>query len=105
MAHSNERFEEVIRQKAAEFIQLQSGPSSLITVTRVLVDDKRKSVHILFTTIPDNKQDMALVFLKRKRSEFIQFLKDNTRMRAIPGINFDIDHGERNRQHIDHLLQ
>ncbi|MFM2357987.1 MAG: hypothetical protein RJA61_724 [Candidatus Parcubacteria bacterium] len=105
MARSNERFEEVIKQTAAEFIQTQSGPASLITVTRVLVDDKRKSVQILFTTLPDNKQDMALVFLKRKRSEFIQYLKDNTRMRAIPGINFDIDYGERNRQHIDSLLQ
>ncbi len=105
MPSSNQRFEEVLKQKIAEFVQREAGPASLMTVTRVITDDKRKFITIFFTTLPEEKQKTALVFLNRKRSELISYLKEHTRMRAIPGIRFEIDYGERNRQQIDSLLQ
>ncbi len=104
MSQAIEQFEEILRQKAAQFIQMEAGPNSLITVTRVISDDKRRSVKIFFTTLPEDKEDTALIFINRKKRDFKDFLKENTRMRAIPYISFEIDYGERNRQNVDSLL-
>lgn len=104
MSRSSAQLEELMKEKAAEFIVREAVSSPLITVTRALSDNKRKSVTIFFTTIPEEKEDGALAFVNRKKSEFVAFLKDNVRLRAIPHITFQIDYGERNRQNVDSLL-
>lgn len=104
MSQSKERLEELLKEKAAEFIVREAVSSPLITVTRAHADDKKRSITIFFTTIPEEKEDGALAFVNRKKSEFIAFLKENVRLRALPHINFEIDYGERNRQNVDSLL-
>lgn len=104
MSQSSEKLEELMREKAAEFIVREATSFPLITITRALSDDKRRSVKIFFTTIPEEKENGALAFVNRKKSDFIAFLKDNTRLRALPHITFEIDYGERNRQNVDSLL-
>ena len=64
------------------------------------------SISILLNThrtFPDNKQDDALIFLKRKGTELRQYVKKNGRFKFIPNIAFEIDYGERHRQHIDEI--
>lgn len=104
MSRGSIQLEELMREKAAEFLVREAVSFPLITITRAMSDDKRRSVKIFFTTIPEEKEDGALAFVNRKKSEFVAFLKENTRLRAIPHISFEIDYGERNRQNVDSLL-
>lgn len=96
-----EKTTEILHRLAAEFIRDNGSASSLITVTRVEINDVGKDVWIYFTTLPDIMQETALKFLQRKTSEFIEYAREHSRMGIIPKIHFKIDFGERNRQHLD----
>lgn len=104
MSRGSTQLEELMREKAAQFLTREAVSFPLITITRATSDDKRRSVKIFFTTIPEDKENGALAFVNRKKSDFIEFLKENTRLRALPHISFEIDYGERNRQNVDSLL-
>lgn len=101
MSFKQDRFEEILRDMAARFIALESNRKSLITVTRVDATDTGDTATIFFTVFPDNQEDAALDFLKRQRSDFRAFVKENARLMRIPFFDFQIDKGERARQKID----
>ena len=44
-------------------------------------------------------------FAKRKRSEFRDYLKTESRLFKLPFVDFELDLGEKNRQKIDSLSQ
>lgn len=100
-----ERVREIIRKKASEFLELESSGSALITVTDVKFTDKNTKALISFTVFPADKESGALDFAKRKRSDFREFLKKETKLFQLPFIDFAIDLGEKNRQKIDTLSQ
>ena len=75
-----------------------------MTVTYVEVSRDEKRATIFFTVFPDKFQKTALEFAKRKRSQFREFVKENSRLGRVPRIDFEIDLGEKNRQKIDFLL-
>lgn len=99
-----ERFEEILRDCAAKFLALESNRTSMITVTRVTTNDRGNNATIFFTVFPDNQEDAALDFLKRKRSDFRAYVKYNARLMKIPFFDFEIDKGEKARQKIDASL-
>lgn len=86
------------------FIKLESNGTSLVTVTNISVQNRGKNATILFTVLPEDKEEVVLDFLKRKRPEFRGFIKENSRVGIIPFIDFEIDLGEKNRQNVDRLL-
>jgi ribosome-binding factor A len=100
-----ERFKEIIRQKASEFFSIISAGKALITVTNIRIGDKGKQVLILFTVYPENQENGVLDFAKRKRSEFRDYLKSETKLFKLPFVDFELDLGEKNRQKIDTLSQ
>mgnify|MGYP001567717709 CR=1 FL=1 len=100
-----EKVLEQLMHLAANYFQQESGKSSLMTVTRVLADDFLKRVTILFTVIPESKEQEALEFAKRREIDFKNFAKKNGRLGRVPYIVFDIDRGERNRQKVDDALR
>ncbi len=104
MSIRDERIKETLRDLAARFLLLGGNGSSLITVTSVILHGRGKYATIFFTVFPEEYQKTALEFAKRKRSEFKQFVKDNSRLGIIPMLDFEIDLGEKNRQKIDELL-
>ncbi len=104
MNTKDERLGEILRDLAARFLLVNGNNSSLLTVTHVNLTDKGKYATILFTVFPDTFEKTALEFAKRKRSEFREFIKDNSKLGRIPQIDFEIDMGEKNRQRIDSLL-
>ena len=104
MANRREKISEILRELSAKFLMLNSNKSSLITVTEVRLTEDAKNATILFTVFPDNFEKTALEFAKRKRSEFKEFVKENSKLGRIPQLNFEIDLGEKNRQKIDSLL-
>lgn len=104
MSTKNDRKAEILRDLGARFLSLNGNGSSLITVTGINLTKDGKYATILFTVFPDKFEKTALEFAKRKRSEFKEFIKDNSRLGMIPQMDFEIDFGEKNRQKIDGLL-
>lgn len=105
MTDREERVGNIIKKLASEFLSRESNRTSLITVTDVRMQDKERNAIILFTVLPETQADTALAFAKRKRSDFREYVKKNTRIKTIPRVDFDIDKGEKFRQRIDELLR
>lgn len=100
-----ERVKEIIRHKASEFLERESSNNALITVTNITLTENGKKALISFTVFPTDKENGALDFAKRKRSDFRDFLKRETKLFRLPFVDFQIDLGEKNRQKIDSLSQ
>lgn len=97
------RMKDIIKDLAAKFIQLESNYTSLVTVTDIILSDRAKRADILVTVLPEGKEEDAVDFLKRKRSEFRVYVKENSKLARIPFFDFDLDGGEKNRQKIDRI--
>lgn len=93
-----------IKELAAEFLGKENNKTSLITVTTADCSPDLKKATIYITVLPTDKERVALEFVKRKRAEMRDFLKQNMQTKNIPFIDFAIDLGEKNRQKIDELL-
>lgn len=98
------RFKEILKSLVANFIQQEANTDPLITVTNVDVSPDQRRAIIFITTIPDNREPDALVFLKRNASEMRNYIKNHGRLKRIPHLEFMIDAGERHRQHMDELI-
>jgi ribosome-binding factor A len=98
-----ERAQEIIRHKASEFLERESSGNALITVTKVTILESGKRALISFTVFPADKEKGVLDFAKRKRTDFREVLKNETKLFRLPFIDFNIDLGEKNRQKIDDL--
>ncbi|HEY4478625.1 MAG TPA: ribosome-binding factor A [Candidatus Paceibacterota bacterium] len=103
MSQRDEILKELIKKIAGEFVQKESNYTSLITITDVSLAERGKRSSIFFTVLPEEKEEAVLDFLKRKRSDFREYFKTKARMRALPYFDFNIDKGEKNRQHIDEI--
>jgi len=95
---------EQLRQFSAEFFGVQSNRTSLITVTACSVSYDLKQATIYITVLPEDKEESALQFTKRKRSDLRTFVKKKIRIKQIPFFEIEIDKGEKSRQKIDELL-
>ncbi|MCX6738955.1 MAG: ribosome-binding factor A, partial [Candidatus Parcubacteria bacterium] len=71
----------------------------------VLVRENGRELTVFVTVFPDAEEETALSFLKRKRSDFREYVKKNTRIKTIPVVDFEIDKGEKHRQRIDEISQ
>ena len=97
----HEKVKSILMEAAASFIREEANTDPLITVTNLSVSPNYRDVSVFFTTLPEGKEEQALIFLKRKGSDFRNYIKKHARLKYIPHINFEIDYGERHRQHID----
>lgn len=105
MTDREDKVGNIIKKLASEFLSRESNRTSLITVTDVRMQDHERNAVVLFTVFPENQADIALAFAKRKRSDFREHFKKNTRLKFIPHFDFEIDKGEKFRQRIDELLR
>lgn len=103
MTLRQEKVSELVLQKTAEFIQRESGPQSLITVTRCDIAPTMRQSTIYITVLPESKEQDVLFFLKRKLPEMREYLKKNMRSKTVPFLDVEIDTGEKNRQRIDEI--
>lgn len=105
MSERTAKIEGIIKEVAATFILHEANTDPMITVTRVDISPDLRRALIFFTTIPEDRQSDAEVFLKRSAGEFRQYLKKNAALKRIPHIEFMLDAGERHRQHIDDVFR
>ena len=100
MAFHIEKVREEIHHLASEFVSRESNRDALITVTHTLLSDDTKYATILFTTLPDSKEDAVLDFLKRKRKEFKQHVMKHSKIGRVPFFNFEIDRGQKSANNL-----
>ncbi|OHA15872.1 MAG: hypothetical protein A3G52_01525 [Candidatus Taylorbacteria bacterium RIFCSPLOWO2_12_FULL_43_20] len=103
MERRDEKIRHAIKELAAKYVQQESSGASLITITDVRITNNGKNADILFTVLPEDKAHTVEKFLKRKRSDFQEYARVNSRIGRIPFFDFDIDLGEKNRQNIDRI--
>jgi len=102
--YRNEKIKNNIKELAALYIEKEAGPTSLITVTRVVISDDSKRVIIMISVLPREKEKAAYGFIKRNLGELRKHITKNLRINPIPFLDVQIDEGEKNRQKIDDLL-
>lgn len=104
MEHREEKIANTIREIAALWIEKEGGPSSMITVTRVVVSPDRRNAKIMITALPREKEQAAYGFVRRNLGEIRAEITRQLRIHPIPFLDVSIDEGEKNRQKIDDLL-
>lgn len=92
-----------IAHAASMYIARESNGTSLITVTRANLSPDSSRSTIFVSVLPESAEQEALDFLKRSRSDFKHWIKDEVRLRKIPFFDFEIDYGEKNRQVVQDL--
>ncbi|MEI6352412.1 MAG: ribosome-binding factor A [Candidatus Nomurabacteria bacterium] len=90
-----------IRSIAQDFFQRESSGASLITVTKADISKDLKRANIFITVYPETKEDQALEFAKRMRTDLRTDLKNKLHIRVIPNVEVKIDQGEKARQEMD----
>jgi len=101
----HDRVASLIKEFAATFIQHEANTNPLITVTRVTISPDFKRATIFITTLPEGREPDALIFLKRHAGDFRSFMKKKSNLKFIPHVDFDLDVGERHRQHTDEVFR
>jgi len=97
------RAAEIIAHEAAAFIKEIASSESLITVTRALASSRGERMTVFMSVFPEAREGAALALLARKREAFSEHLKARVRLRPLPRVDFEIDHGEKNRLRLDEL--
>jgi len=90
-----EKVAEEIQHLAGRFVSLESNRDAMITVTHTIISDDAKYATVMVTVFPDSKERAVLEFLKRKRKEFKEFVKDNSKIGRVPFFDFEIDIGQK----------
>lgn len=94
-----------IRSIAQDFFQRESSGSSLITVTKADISKNLKNTDIYITVLPESKEEQALSFAKRMRTDLRTEIKKKLQIRTIPNVDVKIDEGEKARQIMDKILR
>lgn len=76
-----------------------------MTVTRAAISDDFKSVVVYVSVLPQEREQEALDFAKRRRTDFREYLKEHSVLRYLPTVDFELDRGEKNRQRIEELTR
>lgn len=88
-----------------DFFQRESSGASMITITRTEISRDMKHGTIFMSVLPENKEEAAINFAKRMRSELRHYVMKRLPVKVIPFFEVEIDYGEKNRIHVDELLR
>ena len=101
----NIRLSGILKELIATFIRHEANSNPMITLTNIDLSPDGKRALLFVTTIPDGREQDALIFLKRNATNLRNDLKKNARIKNIPHLEFMVDAGERHRQHMDELVR
>ena len=103
MSFKVDRTASELTQLAGAFIAQEANRDTLITPTRATLGSDLKNATIYVGVFPNEKTPQALAFLNRNWREFRNFLKDKGHLTVLPNVTFELDEGERSRQHLDEV--
>jgi ribosome-binding factor A len=101
----HEQVANLIKEYAAKYIAAEANTDPLITVTGTKISSDYRNATIFITTLPEGREQDAIIFLKRHGREMRRFVMKQTNLKIIPHLSFDLDVGERHRQHIDEIVR
>lgn len=104
-ASRQQKLNKELRKHFATFVERESNKTSLVTVTRCEISPDLKNVNVFISVLPTDKEDAAVAFLNRRKWDARDYIKKRVVIRLIPFVEFVLDYGEKNRQHIDQLLK
>ena len=99
------KVEQQVLGLAQDFFQRESSGLSMITVTRADISANMERGTIFITVLPESKEEAAINFAKRMRSDLRRYVMKHMPVKVIPFFEVEIDYGEKNRQHVDELLR
>lgn len=105
MSERQSKIANLLKEIVATFVLHEANTNPMITVTRVDISPDLKRAIVFFTTIPDGREQDALIFLKRSASDLRKYVKQKASFKHIPHFDFMVDAGERHRQHIDEVME
>lgn len=105
MSSRDERAVSILLESAGRYIAREAGRDTMITPTRAVLSRDRKHATIYVSVFPDTEDVHAITFLMRHKDLFRNELKKTTRFTRLPFIRFEIDRGERARQHLDEVTR
>lgn len=88
-----------------DFFQRESSGASMITITRTEISRDMKHGTIFMSVLPESKEDAAINFAKRMRSDLRHYVMKRLPVKVIPFFEVEIDYGEKNRIHVNELLR
>lgn len=103
MSARDERALSILLESAGRYIAREAGRGTLITPTRATLSKDRQNATIYVSVFPDGQDDHAINFLMRHKDIFRNELKKTTRFVRLPYIRFEIDQGEKSRQHLEDI--
>ncbi|OGG85714.1 hypothetical protein A2392_02875 [Candidatus Kaiserbacteria bacterium RIFOXYB1_FULL_46_14] len=105
MSERTERVESLLCQLVAAYVVAEANPNPLITITKVSISPDLRNATVFLTTIPEDREQDAVIFMKRSATDLRNHIKKRTNLKFIPNFVFEIDSGERARQYIDELAR
>ncbi|MGH7175581.1 MAG: hypothetical protein ACREGR_04470 [Minisyncoccia bacterium] len=91
MSRHDERASEQVAHEAARWILREAGSRSLITVTRAEAHMRGDKIVVFVSVFPTEETRAALAFLAHGRHDFSEHLKEHTRVRPLPTVDFALD--------------
>lgn len=104
MTQRQEKVNSLIKEVVARYLEVESNKTSMITVTKVDVSPDLKNAKIYISVLPEDREETALDFCKRKRSDIKHEIKKKLSLRVIPFVDILLDAGEKNRQKIHQIM-
>jgi len=96
---------QAVAEHAADFFARESSVAALITVTRADMSSDLKRATIYISVLPQSKEEEAIKFAKRARSDLHSYIRAHSFLHPTPVVDLEIDYGEKNRQRIDDLTR
>jgi ribosome-binding factor A len=103
MIDRKQRIEEEVKKVVASYIEKESNRDALISVTRIVLNDKFTHGYVYVTVLPESKEGSVIFFLTRNGSDIKNFLRKKIPHLKSPFLEFIIDSGEKNRLRIEEL--
>ena len=103
MSIRQEKIESLLARHVGEFLSHEASPMSLITVTRVMYNEKAKKADVFITVLPETKEKTAVEFAQRKSHDLREYVREKANLGILPIFSFAIDIGEKNRQMVDKI--
>ncbi|MFT6361380.1 MAG: ribosome-binding factor A [Candidatus Paceibacteria bacterium] len=100
-----EKLNKELQKAFGTFVERESNRQSLVTITRCDISPDLSNVIVFVSVFPTDHEDQVIKFLNRRKWDAREFLKKKVVIRVIPFVDFQLDFGEKNRQHIDKLLR
>ncbi|OGY68684.1 MAG: hypothetical protein A2586_00670 [Candidatus Harrisonbacteria bacterium RIFOXYD1_FULL_40_9] len=104
MLYREERLNKTIRDELSLLVAREVELGTLTTITEVDVRDTHEDATVKISVIPSSKADEALKILQRESGRLRSLLSRKIRIRAIPRLVFEIDHGPEKAADIEKMF-